>query len=204
MRHSPKATPEASPSPQAVPRSSLSPRRGGPQLRRATGLHRAPQGLVSPNARYRYCGCRRATAVSETIGKDRRLKSFCRPRQTLRLVKLFVEPTTLRRGVGKALFLWATNEATSRGVGRLVIEADPDAAPFYRQLGAKDCGVAPSASIPGRILPKLVSSYDGLAFALWAFPRPLTVHHVLSRWTDAVAVRLIYPGDRRRARWTSR
>ena len=72
------------------------------------------------------------------------------------LVKLFVEPTTLRRGVGKALFLWATNEATSRGVGRLVIEADPDAAPFYRQLGAKDCGVAPSASIPGRILPKLV------------------------------------------------
>ena len=72
------------------------------------------------------------------------------------LVKLFVEPTTLRSGVGTALFIWATHEATSKGAARLVIEADPNAAPFYRQLGAKDYGVAPSASIPGRMLPKLV------------------------------------------------
>jgi hypothetical protein len=38
----------------------------------------------------------------------------------------------------------------------MVIEADPDAAPFYRKMGAKHCGFAPSGSIPGRVLPKLV------------------------------------------------
>ena len=72
------------------------------------------------------------------------------------LLKLFVEPTTLRGGVGRTLFVWATDQATSRGADRLVIEADPDAAPFYRRMGAEDCGLAPSVSIPGRMLPKLV------------------------------------------------
>jgi GNAT superfamily N-acetyltransferase len=72
------------------------------------------------------------------------------------LLKLFVEPTALRDGVGRALFAWATNLATSSGADRLVIEADPDAAPFYRRLGAQDVGVAPSGSIPGRMLPKLI------------------------------------------------
>ncbi|WP_198026722.1 GNAT family N-acetyltransferase [Bradyrhizobium sp. ARR65] len=74
------------------------------------------------------------------------------------LLKLFVEPTTLRGGVGRTLFVWATDQATSRGADRLVIEADPDAAPFYRRMGAEDCGLAPSASIPGRMLPKLVKA----------------------------------------------
>lgn len=72
------------------------------------------------------------------------------------LLKLFVEPTTLRGGVGRALFVWATDQATSRGADRMMIEADPDAAPFYRRMGAEDCGLAPSVSIPGRMLPKLV------------------------------------------------
>ena len=72
------------------------------------------------------------------------------------LLKLFVEPTTLRGGVGKALFVWATDQATNRGANRLVIEADPDAVPFYRRMGAEDRGFAPSGSIAGRMLPKLV------------------------------------------------
>ena len=72
------------------------------------------------------------------------------------LLKLFVEPTMLRGGVGMKLFHWATSEATAMGADRMVIEADPDAAPFYRRMGAKDCGLVPSGSIPGRMLPKLV------------------------------------------------
>jgi GNAT superfamily N-acetyltransferase len=72
------------------------------------------------------------------------------------LLKLFVEPTALRGGVGKALFIWATYTATIKGADHLVIEAAPDAAPFYRRMGAKDCGFAPSGSIAGRLLPKLV------------------------------------------------
>lgn len=72
------------------------------------------------------------------------------------LLKLFVEPTTLHGGVGRALFVWATDQATRRGANRLVIEADPDAVPFYRRMGAEDCGFAPSGSIAGRMLPRLV------------------------------------------------
>lgn len=72
------------------------------------------------------------------------------------LLKLFIEPTVLRGGIGKALFLWAARQAMTQGAERLVIEADPDAAPFYRRMGAEDCGLSPSGSIPGRMLPRLV------------------------------------------------
>jgi GNAT superfamily N-acetyltransferase len=72
------------------------------------------------------------------------------------LLKLFVEPTALRRGIGETLFAWATRAATQQGADRLVIEADPGAVAFYRQMGAEDAGLAPSGSIPGRMLPRLV------------------------------------------------
>jgi GNAT superfamily N-acetyltransferase len=71
------------------------------------------------------------------------------------LQKLFVEPSALRGGVGKALFAWAVDAAREMGAERLTIEADPDAAPFYRRVGARDIGSAPSGSIAGRMLPKL-------------------------------------------------
>jgi GNAT superfamily N-acetyltransferase len=71
------------------------------------------------------------------------------------LQKLFVEPAALRGGVGKALFAWAIGAAREMGASRMIIEADPDAAPFYRSLGARDIGLAPSGSIAGRMLPKL-------------------------------------------------
>lgn len=78
------------------------------------------------------------------------------------LLKLFVEPTMLRGGVGMQLFHWATSVATAMGAYRMLIEADPDAASFYRRLGAKDCGVAPSGSMPGRMLPKLVKELGSI------------------------------------------
>jgi GNAT superfamily N-acetyltransferase len=71
------------------------------------------------------------------------------------LNKLFVEPTRLRCGAGKALFEWATTTARDAGAATMVIEADPDAAGFYRRMGAVDNGTAPSGSIPGRLLPRL-------------------------------------------------
>ena len=71
------------------------------------------------------------------------------------LLKLFVEPSVLRSGMGKALLAWATDVAKTLGAKRLTIEADPDAAPFYRRMGAYDVGQAPSGSVPGRMLPKL-------------------------------------------------
>ena len=71
------------------------------------------------------------------------------------LLKLFVEPSALRRGVGRTLLAWATNVAREKGATRLVIDSDPGAAPFYRRMGAYDVGEARSGSIPGRMLQKL-------------------------------------------------
>jgi GNAT superfamily N-acetyltransferase len=67
------------------------------------------------------------------------------------LLKLFVEPSALRSGTGKALLAWATDVAKKMGATRLTI----DAAPFYRRMGAYDVGQASSGSVPGRMLPKL-------------------------------------------------
>lgn len=72
------------------------------------------------------------------------------------LTRLFIEPSAMRGGVGKVLFVWAVDAARSMGATRLIIEADPDAAPFYRRLGARDAGQAPSGSIAGRMIPRLV------------------------------------------------
>src|SRR5262245_12186483 len=71
------------------------------------------------------------------------------------LAKLFIAPSTLRSGAGRKLFDWAVTTARERGARWLWIEADPDAAGFYRRMGAVDDGVAPSGSIPGRSLPRL-------------------------------------------------
>lgn len=71
------------------------------------------------------------------------------------LAKLFIEPARLRTGAGRRLFDWAVETARARGATRMTIEADPGAAPFYRRMGARDLGTAPSGSIPGRRLPLL-------------------------------------------------
>jgi GNAT superfamily N-acetyltransferase len=71
------------------------------------------------------------------------------------LDKLFVEPTRLRAGAGRALFEWAASIARDAGATTMVIEADPEAAGFYRRMGAVAAGTAPSGSIPGRWIPRL-------------------------------------------------
>ena len=75
--------------------------------------------------------------------------------ETARLEKLFVEPAMLRTGTGRKLFDWAKATARAAGAAALVIEADPDAAEFYRRMGAVDDGLVPSGSIPGRLIPRL-------------------------------------------------
>jgi GNAT superfamily N-acetyltransferase len=71
------------------------------------------------------------------------------------LAKLFVEPALIGAGVGRLLFEWATARARDLGAFRMTIEADPGAAPFYERMGARQTGVVPSRSIPGRMLPYL-------------------------------------------------
>src|SRR5690349_17541085 len=71
------------------------------------------------------------------------------------LEDLFVEPAAIGTGVGQALFRHAVRRAAAEGMGRLRIDADPNAEGFYLAMGAVRVGESPSGSIPGRVLPKL-------------------------------------------------
>ncbi|MCW5741126.1 MAG: GNAT family N-acetyltransferase [Alphaproteobacteria bacterium] len=71
----------------------------------------------------------------------------------IELDKLFVDPPVIGHGVGAALLRWALDETRARGVKRLVILADPNAAAFYEKMGARFLRMAPSDAIPGRELP---------------------------------------------------
>jgi GNAT superfamily N-acetyltransferase len=68
------------------------------------------------------------------------------------LEHLFVDPAHLGRGLGRALFHHACDVARRAGIATLVIQSDPNAAGFYRALGARLDRQIPS-SIPGRTLP---------------------------------------------------
>jgi len=76
--------------------------------------------------------------------------------QQAELTHCFVEPSRIGRGVGRLLVAHAAGEARRLGYAGLIIQSDPNAAPFYRALGARDTGTRPSDSIPGRSLPLLV------------------------------------------------
>jgi len=72
------------------------------------------------------------------------------------LEKLFVDPAHMGVGVGRKLFEWSVDAARRSGATEMIIEADPDAVPFYVSMGCKQAGTVPSSSILGRLLPRLV------------------------------------------------
>jgi predicted N-acetyltransferase YhbS len=71
------------------------------------------------------------------------------------LAHCFVAPEAMGRGVGRALFEAAAALARAQGGRSLVILSDPFAQAFYRRMGARPVGDAPSDAIPGRMLPLL-------------------------------------------------
>jgi len=60
-------------------------------------------------------------------------------------------------GSGLGGRLWRHLEATARrcGAACIGVDSDPNAEGFYRKMGLRRCGEAPSLSIPGRMLPRL-------------------------------------------------
>jgi GNAT superfamily N-acetyltransferase len=70
------------------------------------------------------------------------------------LDSLFVDPPAIGTGAGRALLAAAAAQAAAAGIGELLIEADPNAEPFYRAQGAVPCGSRISAPT-GRALPLL-------------------------------------------------
>ncbi|MDN7431024.1 GNAT family N-acetyltransferase [Burkholderia sp. AU45388] len=68
---------------------------------------------------------------------------------------LFVHPDHMGRGIARALWEAVRTEAAARGIKSFVIEADPNAAPFYLTLGAEKIGEKESSVVPGRFFPIL-------------------------------------------------
>lgn len=68
---------------------------------------------------------------------------------------MFVDPASMGKGIGAALWRHMEAEAVSRGVRRLTIDSDPGAEGFYQAMGARTIGQVPSGSIPGREIPQL-------------------------------------------------
>ena len=68
---------------------------------------------------------------------------------------LFVEPSAIGRGVGRALLADARRDAASRGWTTLRVESDPGAEGFYLAHGARRVGLVSSGSVTGRELPLL-------------------------------------------------
>lgn len=74
---------------------------------------------------------------------------------TCELEKLFIDPEAMGNGIGRLLFDAAVHFARAQKVEAMTITADPDAVPFYKKMGAVQCGEVPSGSIAGRRLPLL-------------------------------------------------
>jgi GNAT superfamily N-acetyltransferase len=76
---------------------------------------------------------------------------------------LFVEPAAMGRGAGRLLYEHAVATAARLGFTRLSIDADPNAEPFYRAMGAVTVARVPSGSIAGRTLPQMSAEVPDVA-----------------------------------------
>lgn len=59
---------------------------------------------------------------------------------TLEMSRLMIEPTALGSGYGRQLWDHAVQTARSLGVTEITLDADPNAEPFYRHMGAETVG----------------------------------------------------------------
>jgi GNAT superfamily N-acetyltransferase len=66
---------------------------------------------------------------------------------------MFVLPEAGGRGVGRLLWNHAVRQARKRGASALIAVSDPNAAGFYRRMGAEPAGARPSEIDPARPLP---------------------------------------------------
>lgn len=79
---------------------------------------------------------------------------------TVYLENLFITPEAHGAGIGRLLFEWAATEAAKRGYAWLEWDSDPNAAEFYRKMGAEQISETESAALPGRMIPKFRKHTD--------------------------------------------
>ena len=80
------------------------------------------------------------------------------PTDRTRVIELdhfWVRPDGMGRGVGRAMFWRARDEALRRGMRTLFIVSDPNAEEFYLRMGATRTGEVPPCSGDGGLLPTL-------------------------------------------------
>ncbi|MGW7316800.1 GNAT family N-acetyltransferase [Streptomyces sp. NPDC054865] len=75
------------------------------------------------------------------------------PGRVARLGLLFVEPDAIGRGIGRLLYRDAVRRAAAFGVRRLLVDADPHAAGFYRAMGAVASGRSPDGLLRFEVAP---------------------------------------------------
>jgi N-acetylglutamate synthase-like GNAT family acetyltransferase len=94
--------------------------------------------------------------VAEENGKIQGFYALIVTGNQAELDHMWVTPACIGTGVGKALFLDAMERAAALKVNAVEISADPNAAGFYRRMGATDVGET-DASFDGvtRKLPRL-------------------------------------------------
>ena len=82
---------------------------------------------------------------------------FCRvvlmDERTAELDALFVDPSAIGAGAGRALWQRGLAAARELGARDLVLQSDPHAEGFYLSRGARRIGEVASALMPGRSLP---------------------------------------------------
>lgn len=85
-----------------------------------------------------------ATYVLEEAGRITGYYALVGEPPVISLDKLFVEPAWIGTGRGKVLWRHAVSIARSLGATELTLAADPNAAPFYRAMGATWEGEEPT------------------------------------------------------------
>src|SRR5829696_4742178 len=94
--------------------------------------------------------------VAEDDGEIRGFYALCVEGNKAELEHMWVTPSCIGSGVGKELFLDAMERAAALNVGAVELTSDPNAAGFYRRMGATQIGET-DASLEGqsRTLPRL-------------------------------------------------
>jgi GNAT superfamily N-acetyltransferase len=94
--------------------------------------------------------------VFESAGEIRGFYALCVQNSGAELEHMWVRPADIGAGIGKELFLNAMERAAQLNLNQVELSADPNAAGFYKRMGAQQVGEARS-EIDGqpRILPRM-------------------------------------------------
>ena len=94
--------------------------------------------------------------VAEVDGEIRGFYALCVSGEKAELEHMWVTPSSIGTGIGKELFLDAMERAAALDLRAVEITADPNAAGFYRRMGATQVGETDSP-VDGqtRKLPRL-------------------------------------------------